>query len=124
MAERLKILIVEPEDVLRQSLVSIAARRFKVDLGSSGAAMRMAFECGVFDAVIVNSVLPDEDGLALVKAAENQGLGVIVVADGPGAERWIGNRRFQMLPKTFSDLQLLLAIDAALARKAASLERA
>jgi hypothetical protein len=39
MAERFKILIVEPEDVLRQSLVSIAARRFRVASVSSGAAM-------------------------------------------------------------------------------------
>ena len=87
MAERMQILIVEPEDVLRRSLVSIAAHRFKVDSVSSGAAMRMALESGEFDAVVVNSVLPDEDGLALARAAEKQGMGVIVVAHGPGTER-------------------------------------
>jgi hypothetical protein len=84
----------------------------------------MALESGVFDAVIVNSVLHDEDGLVLAKAAESQGLGVIVVAHAPGNERWTSNRHFDMLPKTFSDLQLLLAIDAASARKAALVDSA
>jgi DNA-binding response OmpR family regulator len=112
-SERSRVLVVEAEDVLRRFLVSLGERRYEVDSVDGGAAMRRALATGRYDVVVVNADLPDADGLALAREAEGRRCGVVVIPHREGQDGLIAQRGFRTLPKSFTDLQLLMAIEAA-----------
>lgn len=82
-----RVLIVEDEDVLRQSLASyLAGRGLAVALASNLADGRAALAGGAFDAVVLDVGLPDGDGLDLLERA---GPGrALVVSGAPDPARY------------------------------------
>jgi DNA-binding response OmpR family regulator len=82
-----RVLIVEDEEVLRQSLARyLAGRGLAVAVAGSLAEARMALAGGAFEAVVLDVGLPDGDGLDLLERA---GAGrALVVSGAPDPARY------------------------------------
>lgn len=119
--ERQRILVVDDDPALRELLTSyLAENGFDVRAVGDGAAMRAAMAEGVPDAIVLDLMLPGEDGLALTRAIRTQSSVPILILSARGEEvdRVIGLEvgADDYLAKPFGPRELLARLRALLRR--------
>jgi two-component system phosphate regulon response regulator OmpR len=116
-----RILIVDDDPALRELLTTyLAANGFVVEAVGDGTAMRAALIEGLPDAIVLDLMLPGEDGLALTRAVRTQSNVPILMLSARGEEvdRVIGLEvgADDYLAKPFGPRELLARLRALLRR--------
>ena len=116
-----RILIVDDDPALRELLSTyLAANGFAVEAVGDGTAMRAALAGGLPDAIVLDLMLPGEDGLALTRAVRAQSNVPILILSARGEEvdRVIGLEvgADDYLAKPFGPRELLARLRALLRR--------
>jgi two-component system phosphate regulon response regulator OmpR len=116
-----RILVVDDDPALRDLLTTyLAANGFAVEAVGDGAAMRAALAGGLPDAIVLDLMLPGEDGLALTRAIRAQSNVPILMLSARGEEvdRVIGLEvgADDYLAKPFGPRELLARLRALLRR--------
>lgn len=119
------ILVVDDDAQIRELVVGfLAGNGFRAAGAGDGAAMRQALETTKFDLVVLDLMLPGDDGLTLCRRLRaNSGLPVIMLtAKGDEADRIAGleTGADDYLAKPFNPRELLARIRAVLRRGSAS----
>jgi two-component system OmpR family response regulator len=116
------ILVVEDDRETRDLVARyLSGRGFRVTTTKNGGEMRQALETGNFSLVLLDLMLPGEDGLSLCRRlrAEKSGMPIIMLtALGEEADRIVGleSGADDYLPKPFSPRELVARITAVLRR--------
>lgn len=119
------ILVVDDHREIRE-LVSraLAKEGFRVSVAADGKAMRKALLDGRIDLILLDLMLPGEDGLALCRAvrAESAIPIIMLTAKGEEVDRVIGLEMGadDYLPKPFGSRELIARIRAVLRRAGAA----
>ena len=116
-----RLLVVDDDDELRALLETyLGEQGFAVKTVADGAAMRAAMAAGSFDLVILDVMLPGEDGLALCRElrAKSRIPILMLTARGDELDRIIGLEMGadDYLPKPFHPRELLARIRSILRR--------
>jgi two-component system OmpR family response regulator len=117
------ILVVDDDHELRALIATFLARSgYRVSLAPNGAAMMQALAASRIDLIILDIMLPGEDGLTLCRRLRANGTMPIIMltALGEETERIVGLEMGadDYLPKPFSTRELLARIRAVLRRSA------
>ncbi len=115
------ILVVDDDREIRDLLSRFLRKHsFRVTAAADGREMRKAMEAGKFDLVVMDLMLPGEDGLALTRwLRSTSGMPVIMLtAIGEETDRIIGLEMGadDYVPKPFNPRELLARIRAVLRR--------
>ena len=119
-----RILLVDDDAGLRDLLSRYLAREgFEVKATAEGGAARRALDHGHFDLIVLDLMLPGEDGLSLLKRWRAQGVPtpvIMLTAKGDEVERIVGLElgADDYLPKPCNPRELLARIRAVLRRAA------
>jgi two-component system OmpR family response regulator len=121
MTGRPHLLIVDDDPEIRDLLARfLDARGYRVDTAADGAAMFAALEAGAFDLVVLDLMLPGEDGLSLCRRLrrESELPVVMLTALGEEPDRIAGLEvgADDYVSKPFSPRELLARIRAVLRR--------
>jgi two-component system, OmpR family, response regulator len=121
MAEQPHLLIVDDDPEIRDLLARYLRKHgFRVDLAADGRAMARQLEDGRFDLVVLDLMLPGEDGLSLCRRLRaTSSLPVIMLtAMGEETDRIVGLEMGadDYLAKPFNPRELLARIKAVLRR--------
>jgi two-component system OmpR family response regulator len=121
MAREPHILVVDDDQEIRNLVAQFLKRHgFRVDTAADGVAMFRMLEAGRFDLVVLDLMLPGEDGLSLCRRLRGESnLPVIMLtAMGEETDRIIGLEMgaYDYLPKPFSPRELLARIRSVLRR--------
>jgi two-component system phosphate regulon response regulator OmpR len=116
-----RILVVDDDPALRELLTSyLAANGFAVDAVGDGQAMRAALAQNMPDAIVLDLMLPGEDGLALTRMLRTQSAVPILMLSARGEEvdRVVGLEvgADDYLAKPFGPRELLARLRALLRR--------
>jgi two-component system phosphate regulon response regulator OmpR len=116
-----RILVVDDDPALRELLTTyLAANGFSIEAVSDGVGMRTALANGLPDAIVLDLMLPGEDGLALTRAVRAQSNVPILILSARGEEidRVIGLEvgADDYLAKPFGPRELLARLRALLRR--------
>lgn len=116
-----RILVVDDDETLREMVVEyLGASGFQVEGARDGAILRDSPSEGAFDLLILDLMLPGEDGLSLLRRVrERRGPPVIVVsARGDEVDRVVGLEMGadDYLAKPFGPRELLARVRAVLRR--------
>jgi two-component system phosphate regulon response regulator OmpR len=116
-----RILVVDDDPALRELLTSyLAANGFAVEAVGDGFAMRAALAGGMPDAIVLDLMLPGEDGLALTRMLRAQSAVPILMLSARGEEvdRVVGLEvgADDYLAKPFGPRELLARLRALLRR--------
>ncbi len=121
MARSPHILIVDDDREIRDLVARFLAKHdYRVDTAADGRAMMKQLEDGRFDLVVLDLMLPGEDGLSLcrrLRAASDLPV-IMLTAMGEETDRIIGLEMGadDYLPKPFNPRELLARIRAVLRR--------
>ena len=116
------ILVVEDDRETRDLVARyLSGRGFRVSSAKNGAEMRQALETGNFSLILLDLMLPGEDGLSICRRlrAEKSNIPIIMLtALGEEADRIVGleGGADDYLPKPFSPRELVARITAVLRR--------
>jgi two-component system OmpR family response regulator len=115
------ILVVDDDDEVRTLLQTyLGAHDYKVLSAADGVAMRTVLASDVVDLVILDLMLPGEDGLTLCKTlrAENDVPILMISAQGDEVDRIVGLEigADHYLPKPFNPRELLAHVRSLLRR--------
>ena len=116
------ILVVEDDKETRDLVARyLSGRGFRVSSAKNGAEMRQSLETGNFNLILLDLMLPGEDGLSLCRRlrAEKSTIPIIMLtALGEEADRIVGleSGADDYLPKPFSPRELVARITAVLRR--------
>jgi len=121
MAREPHILVVDDDREIRNLVAQFLKRHgFRVDTAADGGVMFRMLEAGRFDLVVLDLMLPGEDGLSLCRRLRvDSNLPVIMLtAMGEEADRIVGLEMGadDYLPKPFSPRELLARIRSVLRR--------
>ena len=121
MSGRPHLLVVDDDPEIRDLLARFLERRgYRVDTAADGAAMFDALEAGAFDLVVLDLMLPGEDGLSLCRRLrrESELPVVMLTALGEEPDRIAGLEigADDYVAKPFSPRELLARIRAVLRR--------
>jgi two-component system, OmpR family, response regulator len=122
MATTPHLLVVEDDRETRDLVARyLTGRGFRVTTARNGAEMRQALEAGSFNLLLLDLMLPGEDGLTLCRKlrAEKSAIPIIMLtALGEEADRIVGleGGADDYLPKPFSPRELVARITAVLRR--------
>ena len=119
MAERARILVVEPELRVRGALVTAAyAAGHRVEAVCTERAMRQALErrCDIV-LIDAHAGLAGYDGLALAECAASHGAAIIVIADASHDQRALEQAGYLTLSSSFRSEDVIRLIDQALRRQ-------
>jgi DNA-binding response OmpR family regulator len=121
---RQRILVVDDDPALRDLLLTyLTANGFEVRAVGDGAGMRTALAEGMPDAIVLDLMLPGEDGLALTRAVRTQSNVPILILSARGEEvdRVVGLEvgADDYLAKPFGPRELLARLRALLRRSLA-----
>jgi len=120
-----KILVVDDDQRLRDLLTRyLGEQGFQVRSVESGAAMDRWLPREAFDLIVLDLMLPGEDGLSIcrrLRAAEPQQAIIMLTAKGDEIDRIVGLEMGadDYLPKPFNPRELLARIQAVLRRRGA-----
>jgi len=123
-------LVVEDDRETRDLVVRyLSGRGFRVSSAKNGAEMRQTLETGAFNLILLDLMLPGEDGLTLCRRlrAEKSNIPIIMLtALGEEADRIVGleSGADDYLPKPFSPRELVARIAAVLRRSDVTAEPA
>ncbi|MBI2307652.1 MAG: two-component system response regulator OmpR [Rhodocyclales bacterium] len=118
-----KILVVDDDQRLRDLLSRyLGEQGFVVRTAESGAAMDRWLPREAFDLIVLDLMLPGEDGLSIcrrLRAAEPQQAIIMLTAKGDEIDRIVGLEMGadDYLPKPFNPRELLARIQAVLRRR-------
>ncbi len=118
-----KILVVDDDQRLRDLLSRyLGEQGFVVRTAESGAAMDRWLPREAFDLIVLDLMLPGEDGLSIcrrVRAADPQQTIIMLTAKGDEIDRIVGLEMGadDYLPKPFNPRELLARIQAVLRRR-------
>jgi two-component system phosphate regulon response regulator OmpR len=120
-----RILVVDDDPDLRELLRTyLGANGFDVQTAADGVAMRAALATGVPDAIVMDLMLPGEDGLSLTRSLRTQCSVPILMLSARGEEmdRVIGLEvgADDYLAKPFGPRELLARLRALLRRRQAT----
>lgn len=120
--ERSHLLVVDDDEGLRDLLVRyLADNGYDVAGVADGEAMKHHLACQPVDLVLLDVMLPGEDGLSLARALSTQGGPAIIMLSARGQEvdRIVGLEvgADDYLPKPFSHRELLARVAAVLRRR-------
>ena len=123
MAHSPHILIVDDDRELRQLLTAFLSRHgFRVDAAADGRAMAKLLEAGRFDLIVLDLMLPGEDGLALCRRlrVESTLPVIMLTALADETDRIVGLEMGadDYVVKPFNPRELLARIKAVLRRTA------
>lgn len=126
LLEKPHILVVDDDPALRELLTEyLGANGFDIEAVAEGEAMRKAMEQRVPNAIVLDLMLPGQDGLALTKELRSQSTVPILMLSARGEEidRVVGLEVGvdDYLPKPFSPRELLARLRALLRRGQAGL---
>ncbi|WP_416896514.1 MAG: response regulator [Minwuia sp.] len=129
MQRRPHILIVDDDREIRDLLARFLVRHdFRVDTAADGREMDKVLAGGRFDLIVLDLMMPGEDGLAICKRLRNDTSIPIVMltALGEEADRIVGLEigADDYLPKPFNPRELLARVRAVLRRVEATPEAA
>ncbi len=119
------ILVVDDDREIRDLLARFLKKHgYRVDAAADGRAMFAALEAGRFDLVVLDLMLPGEDGLSLcrrLRAGSNLPV-IMLTAMGEETDRIVGLEvgADDYLPKPFNPRELLARIKAVLRRAGGS----
>jgi two-component system OmpR family response regulator len=121
MSPALHLLVVDDDREIRQLVTRFLERHgYRVSTADGGAAMDRALEGGAFDLVILDLMLPGEDGLSLCRRLRQRSAVPVIMltALGDEADRIVGLEMGadDYLPKPFNPRELLARIRAVLRR--------
>lgn len=122
MPNNLKHILIVDDDIGLRELIAehLSNNDYQVTSVSDGSAMRQTLQLQSIDLIILDLMLPEEDGLSLLRwLRENNGpLTIIVSAKGDEVDRIIGLEMGadDYLAKPFSPRELLARIRAVLRR--------
>lgn len=125
MSNPQRILVIDDDARLRELLLRyLGEQGFDVRAVHDGAAMDKAMRLGRFHLLVLDLMLPDEDGLAILRRLRAAGENVPVIlltAKGDEIDRIIGLEMGadDYLPKPFNPRELVARIKAVLRRKVA-----
>ena len=125
MSQR-KILVVDDDIRLRELLTRyLGEQGFAVRNAESGSAMDKALTKEAFDLIVLDLMMPGEDGLSIcrrLRAAEPQQAIIMLTAKGDEIDRIVGLEMGadDYLPKPFNPRELLARIQAVLRRRGGS----
>jgi two-component system phosphate regulon response regulator OmpR len=116
-----RILVVDDDPALRELLSAyLTDTGFQVDLAADGVAMRRAMELAMPDVIVLDLMLPGEDGLALTRELRSRSdLPVLMLsARGEEIDRVVGLEMGadDYLAKPFSPRELLARLRALIRR--------
>ncbi|MFZ5502302.1 MAG: two-component system response regulator OmpR [Pseudomonadota bacterium] len=120
-----RILIIDDDDRLRELLLRyLGEQGFEVRAVANGAAMNQALRLGRFHLLVLDLMLPGEDGLSILRrlrAAGEQVPVILLTAKGDEIDRIIGLEMGSddYLAKPFNPRELVARINAVLRRKGA-----
>jgi len=120
-----KILVVDDDLRLRQLLDRyLSDQSFAVKVVPDSAGMNRAMERERFDLIVLDLMLPGEDGLAIcrrLRAEKNEVAIIMLTAKGDEVERIVGLEMGadDYLPKPFNPRELVARIHAVLRRRSA-----
>ena len=127
MAElKTRILVVDDDLRMRDLLVRyLGGEGYEVKAAADAAAMDKLLARERYDLVVLDLMLPGEDGLAVCRRLRAQGAGpaiIMLTAKGDDVDRIVGLEMGadDYLPKPFNPRELLARINAVLRRKAPS----
>ena len=118
-----KLLVVDDDPKLRELLRRyLGDNQFEVSLAQDGAAMNRLMLREHFDLIVLDLMLPGEDGLAIVRrlrGANDRTPIVMLTARGDDVDRIVGLEvgADDYLPKPFNPRELLARIHAVLRRR-------
>jgi DNA-binding response OmpR family regulator len=124
--DKRKILVVDDDKRLRDLLFRyLGEQGFTVRLAENAEAMDRALARGAFDLVILDLMLPGEDGLSIcrrLRANEPQQAIIMLTARGDEIDRIVGLEMGadDYLPKPFNPRELTARIQAVLRRRTAA----
>lgn len=119
-----KILVVDDDQRLRTLLERyLSEQGFSVRTADGGAAMDRLLNRELFDLIVLDLMMPGEDGLAIcrrLRADKNQVAVIMLTAKGDEVDRIIGLElgADDYLPKPFNPRELVARINAVLRRNA------
>jgi len=121
MAREPHILVVDDDREIRNLVAQFLKRHgFRVDTAADGGAMFRMLEGGRFDLLVLDLMLPGEDGLSLCRRlrADSNLPVIMLTAMGEEADRIVGLEMGadDYLPKPFSPRELLARIRSVLRR--------
>ncbi|WP_295390728.1 response regulator [uncultured Thiodictyon sp.] len=121
MTPAARILVVDDDPALRDLLCAyLTDTGFAVDLAGDGDAMRRAMQLAMPDAIVLDLMLPNEDGLALTRELRTHSTVPILMLSARGEEidRVVGLElgADDYLAKPFSPRELLARLRALLRR--------
>ncbi|MBI4754640.1 MAG: response regulator [Betaproteobacteria bacterium] len=119
---RSRILVVDDDEGLRELLVRyLSDNGFDVTAVAEGSAMRHHLATHPVDLILLDVMLPGEDGLTLARALSAEGSPAIIMLSARGEEvdRIVGLEvgADDYLPKPFSHRELLARVGAVLRRR-------
>lgn len=122
MTETANILVVDDDPALRGLVRDfLAGHGYQVREADGGAAMRSVLDTEPVDIVVLDVMMPGEDGLTIARSLANRrDLGIVMIsALGSETDRIIGLEvgADDYLPKPFSPRELLARIRAVLRRQ-------
>jgi two-component system phosphate regulon response regulator OmpR len=127
MAElKTRIMVVDDDQRMRDLLVRyLGEQGFIVRAVADGAAMDKALAKERFDLIVLDLMLPGEDGLAICRRLRSQPAGpavIMLTAKGDEVDRIVGLEMGadDYLPKPFNPRELVARVNAVLRRKQAS----
>jgi two-component system, OmpR family, phosphate regulon response regulator OmpR len=121
-----KLLVVDDDPKLRDLLHRyLTEQQFEVTLAADGAAMNRLMQRDGFDLVILDLMLPGEDGLSIVRrlrGANDRTPVIMLTAKGDDIDRIVGLEMGadDYVPKPFNPRELLARIHAVLRRQPAA----
>ncbi len=116
-----RILVVDDDSALRELIASyLRGNGFQVDGVGDGRGMRMAIDRHAPDLIVLDLMLPGEDGLSLLRALRAGGGPPVIIVSARGEEidRVVGLEvgADDYLPKPFGPRELLARVRAVLRR--------
>ena len=127
MAElKTRIMVVDDDQRMRDLLMRyLGEQGFIVRAVADGAAMDKALAKERFDLIVLDLMLPGEDGLAICRRLRSQPAGpavIMLTAKGDEVDRIVGLEMGadDYLPKPFNPRELVARVNAVLRRKQAS----
>lgn len=122
------VLVVDDDPAIRQGVARLlAAHGLRVSVAADGVAMRRAMQSVRVDLVLLDVMLPGQDGLELLQALRSEGGAPVLMLSALGAEtdRVVGLElgAEDYVCKPFSPRELVARVRVALRRGAASDQR-
>ncbi len=111
MTDTIRLLVADDEDLIRKRICLMLKDKFWIEEAATAQAARDAFRSGCFDAVLLDIMFPDGNGIDLCKEikASHPHTTVVISSSLESVDAW--NRSFQAGADDYLEKRELLALD-------------